>query len=115
MLSAWKQYADGDIVAAVARVRHSYSSKPPLQPWVLVRKSGCVVAAHCTCMAGLAETCSHVGATLHWLEAAVRCRDETPCTSKENTWAIPKPIHKIPYLELKDIPFSKMLHQVILL
>ena len=51
-------------------------------------------------MAGLAETCSHVGAVLHWVETAVRVHNETPCTSKENKWLMPTPVKDIPYLEL---------------
>ena len=57
-------------------------------------------------MAGLAETCSHVGAILHWVETAVRVRNDTPCTSKENKWLMPKPMQEIPYLRLCDIDFS---------
>ena len=57
----------------MSEVKHSYaSSKPPLHPWVLVRNTGAVLVGHCTCMAGLAETCSHVGAVLHWIESNVR-------------------------------------------
>ena len=57
-------------------------------------------------MAGLAETCLHVGAVLHWLETAIRVRYETLCTSKENKWLMPTPTQTIPYLQLSDIDFS---------
>ena len=57
-------------------------------------------------MAGLAETCSHVGAILHWVETALRVRDDTPCTSKENKWLMPTPTQSIPYLQLREIDFS---------
>ena len=61
----WKCSEEG-IVLIIRKVRHSYAaSKPPLRPWVLVRCNGTVLVGHCTCMAGLAETCSHVGAVLH--------------------------------------------------
>jgi len=50
-------------------------------------------------MARLAETCSHVGAVLHWVETAVRVRNDTPSTSKENRWLMPTPVKDIPYLE----------------
>ena len=33
-------------------------------------------------MAALAETCSHVGAILHWVEATVRIQKNVACTSK---------------------------------
>ena len=91
----------------MGKVRHSYAaSKPPLQPWVLVEYSGTVLVAHCTCMAGLAETCSHIGAILHWIETAVRIQHSTSCTSKDNQWIMPKSIKEVPYLQLKDIDFS---------
>ncbi len=91
----------------LGRVRHSFAaSKAPLRPWVLVGSNGTVLVAHCTCMAGLAETCSHVGAVLHWAETAVRIRDDTPCTSKENKWLMPTPVKDILYLELRNIDFA---------
>ena len=103
----WKKYSEEGIVLMIGRVRHSYAAnKTPLRPWVLVRCNGTVIVGHCTCMAGLAETCSHVGAVLHWLETAIRVRDETPCTSKENKWLMPTPTQTIPYLQLSDIDFS---------
>ena len=33
--------------------------------WVAFKKSGAVVSSHCTCMAGVSETCNHVGALLY--------------------------------------------------
>ena len=104
---AWKKYQEENTVLILGRVRHSFAaSKAPLRPWVLVGSNGTVLVAHCTCMAGLAETCSHVGAVLHWVETAVRIRDDTPCTSKENKWLMPTPVKDIPYLELRNIDFT---------
>ena len=78
----WKVYKD--VVLIRGSVKHSYRvSEPSLQPWVIVQNNGTVVYGHCTCMAGLAETCSHVGAVLYWTETAVRIRDEATCTSKK--------------------------------
>ena len=86
----WKDYSEEGVIVILGRVRHSYAaSKPPLQTWVIIRTNGMILVAHCTCMAGLAETCSHVGAILHWVETAVRIRNDTPCTSLENKWLIP--------------------------
>ena len=73
---------------------------------MIIRNNGTVEVAHCTCMAGLAETCSHVGAILHWVETAVRICNDTPCTSQENKWLMPAPVQDIPCLRLKDIDFS---------
>ena len=52
-------------------------------------------------MAGLAETCSHVDAILHWVKTAIQVHDDATCTSKENKWL---DLHK--YLELSEIHFT---------
>ncbi|XP_041952352.1 uncharacterized protein LOC121712273 isoform X2 [Alosa sapidissima] len=56
----------------LAKVMHSQRlSQPPLTPWVILAPSGEVVSAHCTCMAGVAESCTHVGALFFKVEASV--------------------------------------------
>ena len=105
----WKVY--NDVVLIRDRVKHSYRvSQPPLQPWVIVQKNGTVVCGHCTCMAGLAETWSHVGAMLSWTETAVRIRDEATYTSKIYVWLMPTPVSNVPYLCLKDIKRRQKSH-----
>ena len=102
----WKLYTEEEIVLVVGKVRHSYAAtKDPPKPWVLIKCSGAVLVGHCTCMAGLAETCSHVGAILHWVEAAVRILKNVACTSKENKWVMPTPKENILYIELREINF----------
>ena len=111
----WKKYSEEDIVLIIGKVRHSYAAnKTPLRPWVLIRCNGTVLVGHCTCMAGLAETCSHVDAVLHWVETAIRVREDTPCTSKENKWVMPTPTQSITYLQLSDIDFSAPKRQKVL-
>ncbi|KAL5473823.1 hypothetical protein EMCRGX_G028380 [Ephydatia muelleri] len=63
-------------------------SEKPHQPWVAVEKQcGTVVTAHGTCMAGLGEVCSHIGAVLFKVEACVRLRNESvTCMSLPCTW-----------------------------
>ena len=34
----------------------------PVHPWVAAELPGIVLGAHCTCMVGLGEACSHVAA-----------------------------------------------------
>ncbi|KAL5494127.1 hypothetical protein EMCRGX_G009554 [Ephydatia muelleri] len=53
--------------------------------WVATRKTGDIVAAHCTCMAGLGEGCSHVAAILFKIEAAKR-NGYTATTSSSCQW-----------------------------
>ena len=52
-----------------ARVRHSQRlSATLLRPWVAVKKIESVLCAHCNCMTGLGDACSHVAAVLFALE-----------------------------------------------
>ena len=61
----------------LTRVMHSMRLKVKLlQPWVVISQSGVVESAHCDCTAGLAETCTHVGALLFKIEAVVRVREK---------------------------------------
>ena len=103
--TSWKLY--GDVFLLVGKVNHSYAvNKTPLKPWVAIRKNGVVECGHCDCMAGLAETCSHVAAILYWLETAVRIRDETTCTSKPNSWlppSMPANCHQVPYCTMEEL------------
>ncbi|MDA8003218.1 MAG: hypothetical protein MPL62_18185, partial [Alphaproteobacteria bacterium] len=103
--ASWKLY--GDIVLLTGRVKHSYAaSLSPLRPWVAIQKNGTVKCGHCTCMAGLAETCSHVAAMLYWLETAVRIRRDATCTSKPNMWlppSMPMACSQVPYLTMEEL------------
>ena len=77
----------------LGKVRHSYAaSKSLLKPWVIIRTNGTVEVAHCTCMAGSAETCSHIGAILHRVETAALIRNGTPCIYLEDKWLMPAPV-----------------------
>ena len=56
--------------------------------WVIFnKKSAKVMCAHCTCMAGLSQTCNHIAASLFRIEAAVRNGLTNPaCTSEKSEW-----------------------------
>ena len=60
----------------------------PHKLWVcIVKQSGNIVSSHCTCMAGMAQTCNHVAAALFRLEASCRLGLTNPsCTSKACEW-----------------------------
>ena len=80
----------------LGKVRHSYAaSKSLLKPWVIIRTNGTVEVPHCTCMAGSAEICSHIGAILHRVEIAVLIRNGTPCIYLEDKWLMPAPVQDI--------------------
>ncbi|KAG5865962.1 hypothetical protein JTB14_012191 [Gonioctena quinquepunctata] len=60
----------------------------PLHVWVIVLPDGAVPCAHCTCMAGLSEVCSHVAAILFYLEARPSS-EEVSCTETTARWPVP--------------------------
>ena len=62
--------------------------EPPHQPWVCLSKtSAAVYSAHCTCMSGLGEVCSHVGALLFKVDMAVKLGlTQKSSTSKACEW-----------------------------
>ena len=65
-------------VLMTARVRHSQRiSATPVKPWVAAEEGGTIICAHCTCMAGLGEACSHIAALLFVLEANTKMRKNT--------------------------------------
>ncbi|CAG9762584.1 unnamed protein product [Ceutorhynchus assimilis] len=57
-----------DFFVVLSKIRHS--QKKPLDTvhtWVILLPDGSISSAHCTCMAGLAEVCSHVAIILFYL------------------------------------------------
>lgn len=78
----------------------------PVQPWIIAEKSGKVLCSHCTCMAGLGEVCSHVGALLFCVESCVRIRDSSTVTQEKAYWMMPAETTSIDYMPIKDIDFT---------
>ncbi|KAM4526904.1 uncharacterized protein V3H82_001158 isoform 1-T1 [Fundulus diaphanus] len=96
-----------DNTLVFARVNHSQrSSETPLKTWIIAKKDGEVIAAHCNCMAGLSESCSHVGAVLFSIEAGVKMRDAASCTTEQCKWLMPSHVKKIPAAPVAQIDFS---------
>ena len=95
----WKTFNEVHLI--VGKVNHSYAiSLALLNPWAVINNNGTVVCGNCTCMAGLGETCSHIGALLYWIEYAVQKRDEEgSCTSRANKWMEPCTTKQVPYLQ----------------
>ena len=63
---------------------------------------GKILAAHCDCMAGLGETCSHVALLLWVIGVGVENRELLTVTQKSAYWVMPK---SVPYAPVKDIEF----------
>ena len=82
-------------------------SETPLYPWIIVEKSGNILCAHCNCMAGLGEYCSHVGTVLFYVEFAVNLRDSKTCTEEKAYWLLPG-YKKVEYKPLPDIDFTSL-------
>ena len=61
-------------------------SEKPLTPWVICEMEGRILAAHCDCMAGLGESCSHVASLLLWAaEAGAKRRDSLTVTGGQKS------------------------------
>ena len=93
-----------DCCLIIGKVDHRYTlTSSSLQPWVIIKSTGTVVCGHRTCMAGLGETCSHVGALLY---CQVRRYSDTSSASKTNLWIEPHIVKHVPYLRLEEINFT---------
>ena len=89
----------GQIFTVTGLVKHSQSiSAQALKPWFAAEKGGMVICAHCTCMAGLGEACSHVSALLFAVQSNLSC------TSKLCSW-LPPSHASVEYAPIADIDF----------
>ena len=68
--------------------------------------NGKIISAHCDCMAGLGESCSHVGALLFYVEAVTKVRDNKTVTQEKAYWMLPVNCKEAPYKEIADIDFT---------
>uniref|UniRef100_A0AAV2JDT3 Uncharacterized protein n=1 Tax=Knipowitschia caucasica TaxID=637954 RepID=A0AAV2JDT3_KNICA len=57
-------------------------------------------------MAGLSESCSHVGAILFATEAGCNMRSTASCTSEKCQWLMPSHVKKIPAAPVASIDFT---------
>ena len=95
----------------VAKVRHGQSqfTKKPEDSWLGIKSDSSIINAHCTCMAGVGEACSHVGAVMFYLmltsEYNKRNLGDDACTSLPCAW-LPPSATEVAYLELSEIDFT---------
>ena len=87
-------------------VRHSQTvSAPALRVWIGVKESGEAICAHCTCMAGAGEVCTHVGALLFTAEGNTEMKRRQSCTSLPCSWLPPR--HQfVPAIKVAEIDFK---------
>ncbi|GFR96771.1 YqaJ viral recombinase domain [Elysia marginata] len=77
-------------VTSPAEVNHSQQlSNNPHSPWVLIDVEGRVLLAHCDCMAGLCESCTHVAAVLFNVEGCHRLCEQVTVTGEPSYWSAP--------------------------
>ena len=89
-----------------ATVKHSQTlSASPLKVWMCCKSSGEVVTAHCTCMAGCGEACSHIAAVLFAPEANTLVKQQHSSTSLPCTW-LPPSFRSVQFLPLAEIDFT---------
>ena len=92
------------------QVNHSYELRDKqTTTWVAVQNDGLVLFGHCTCMAGLGEVCSHIGALLYDTLAAVNKRRGQTCTDKACYWLEPNmaSVRAVDSAPGSDIQFTK--------
>ncbi len=70
---------------------------------MIIEKSGEVCCAHCNCMAGLGEACSHIAAVLFYGEAAFRVKERETCTQMKCEWVLPSYLKNVEYLPVSDM------------
>ena len=120
-LDGYNQYMNGwvsDIVSTISTangckiylfttcVKHSQSvSLPSLKTWTTIKQSGEVACAHCTCMAGIGEACSHIAAVLFTVEANTNMKQQFSCTSLPCSW-LPSSFRSVAFAEISKIDFS---------
>lgn len=75
-----------------------------LLPWLIVAKDGSILSAHCTCMAGCGESCSHVAAVAFMV--SFQNSDNASCTEKLCRWSVPTAVQKVVPKRLKDIDWG---------
>ena len=80
--SRWKKWSSAVVI--IADVKPLQRSGVLYKTWVAVRENSEISSAHCTCMAGLSEVCSRVGAVLY--KCIQQASKQQSLTSLPNQW-----------------------------
>jgi len=89
------------------RVFHSQSlSSKSLKPWVIAKRAGEIIVAHCDCMTGLGESCAHAGVLAFHIEAVVRIQESKTVADNKAYWLLPTALDKAEYREVSEIDFA---------
>ncbi|XP_072387363.1 uncharacterized protein [Diabrotica undecimpunctata] len=104
-----------DFYIIVGKVKHSQKANAkPLDAWVIASSDGDIANAHCMCMAGNSEVCSHIAALLFAAEyahaaAESKTQDPTSCTDVTATWPMPALSTVVPIVPCLEMDFGKPL------
>lgn len=79
----------------------------PLRPWVIICPDGTIASAHCNCMAGLGEVCSHTAALIFAIHFEQVKKDNLACTERLCSWNVPKSNQPVFPKRVKDINWGK--------
>ncbi|XP_065089822.1 uncharacterized protein LOC135711010 [Ochlerotatus camptorhynchus] len=95
----------------VGKVIHSMKLREGmLKPWIILDQRGNIIYAHCTCVAGISETCSHVSAILYSLANlhAQSINRKITVTDMPCYWRQPsKNIRTDLYKKVRDVSYGK--------
>ena len=77
----------------------------PHEVWICVEKqTGKIKGTHCTCLAGMSQTCNHAAAALLRLEVVSRMGlNNPPCPSQDHSW-LTEPFKP---MKIKDMKFTR--------
>ena len=64
-----------------------------------------ILAAHCDCMAGLGETCSHAASLVWVIDFGVENSESLTATHKSAYWVMPPVMKSVIYSPVKDTEF----------
>lgn len=92
---------------SLLQVQHSQRKREKLLlVWIIILKDTSISSAHCTCMAGLSEVCSHVATVLFYLHARPNTSEDSgpgpASTEKLSVWPVP-PQKNVEMLRVRDM------------
>lgn len=84
-------------------------NEKPLVPWMIISADSSIISAHCTCLAGLGENCSHTAALAFEVHFKKFSNDTLACTEKLSVWNAPSPkiINKVEFKKVSDIDWGR--------
>ena len=99
-VSSVQGHETGGHFVVLGKVRHSQRINDGLVSLWITDKNGIVLSAHCLCMAGQAECCSHIASVLFYIEAWNRMNEQLSCTQLKCTWVLPAAVKDVTYMNL---------------